>query len=155
MGLLTLGLVVDSVNIVSSSKLNCVFQSSVLLHSVQHQRRHYTSTACGNSLSLYRLNSTTLQQTDVISMSALFLIVFIEIIWITVLFSGLSGDATSLEYFKLFDPESGQVFLFLLVLTPRSLQVYRVQEVGFLLLQFPSLTNANVSMVIGQIGTFC
>jgi hypothetical protein len=71
------------------------------------------------------------------------------------LFSGLSGDATSLEHFKLFDPESGQVFLFFLVLTPRSLQVYRVQEVGFLLLQFPSLTNANVSMAIGQIGTFC
>lgn len=43
----------------------------------------------------------------------------------------LSDNATSLEHLKLFDPESGEILLFLLVLTPRSLEIYEVHKASF------------------------
>lgn len=102
-------LVVDSVTIVFANPLGCSNETGqeVLLDSMQHQKRYFTSTACGNRLRLHLLNSSVIQLVD----NAV-----------------LSGTATFLDHLKIFDPDSGEILLFVLVLTPKSLEVYKVHK---------------------------
>lgn len=62
----TPGLVVDSVTIVFANPLGCSNETGqeVLLDSMQHQKRYFTSTACGNRLRLHLLNSSVIQLVD-------------------------------------------------------------------------------------------
>lgn len=48
----------------------------------------------------------------------------------------LSGTATFLDHLKIFDPDSGEILLFVLVLTPKSLEVYKVHKVKFVIILF-------------------
>lgn len=66
----------------------------------------------------------------------------------------LSDSAISLEHFKLFDPESGEILLFLLALTPKSLEVYKVHKASFELIRFFP-TNAKFFIITGHTGTLC
>lgn len=67
--------------------------------------------------------------------------------------------ATFLDHLKVFDPNSGEILLFLLVLTPKSLEVYKVNKVRLELTHIFSkpilLHKILASITTGQAGAFC
>ncbi len=74
-----LELVVDSVEVLSSNKVQCQDGDIILLDSMQFRRKYYTSVTCGDRLSLYQINpSSTLVSLD--DKSELVLYVFLKMV---------------------------------------------------------------------------
>ena len=128
-------MVLDSVDIVSSTLVCREGQSSVELDAVYYFGHHYVFTICGANLNVYScaddLSSLTLLNTQSKWILRDYLHSVINVIVLRFKKKlDLDNEALSVTHVKLYDNIKGDVSLFVLVLASDSLDVYSYSQVS-------------------------